>query len=353
MRNIQFCLCIAACSIASTVTFGQSTILVSDSNGVAGATGDKVARFTYPQGDVVNHFTDQEWSPVSNTTGIVQNLDGDILIASSATNSVHKYDATTGQYLGVLIPTASSLHGPVAMAVGPDGTLYVANSNSDTVTRHDSSTGQFLGILSAMQVGGGVGELAVSPADGYLYVVRPGFNRVDRLDVQTGQPVGGPVQGLLSSPHGIAFNDAGDMYVSNQRHIVGESSITYRHADFAATGLPTIFGAPLSFVPPNIADYTGFVGLEINDAGAVLVAERVRGRVLKFEHVSENDPSGVFVETIIEQGLGGLNGAYGILLYDHLPSLADDPCPADLNNDGELNFFDVSQFLNLFSAGCP
>jgi len=26
---------------------------------------------------------------------------------------------------------------------------------------------------------------------------------------------------------------------------------------------------------------------------------------------------------------------------------------ADLNADGELNFFDVSQFLNVFNAGCP
>ncbi|PCI10241.1 hypothetical protein COB72_04210 [bacterium] len=28
-------------------------------------------------------------------------------------------------------------------------------------------------------------------------------------------------------------------------------------------------------------------------------------------------------------------------------------CVVDLNNDGQLNFFDISQFLNLFSAGCP
>jgi predicted outer membrane repeat protein len=30
-----------------------------------------------------------------------------------------------------------------------------------------------------------------------------------------------------------------------------------------------------------------------------------------------------------------------------------DACPADLNGDGELNFFDVSIFLSLYSAGCP
>lgn len=30
-----------------------------------------------------------------------------------------------------------------------------------------------------------------------------------------------------------------------------------------------------------------------------------------------------------------------------------DVCEADINNDGQLNFFDISEFLSLFSAGCP
>lgn len=29
------------------------------------------------------------------------------------------------------------------------------------------------------------------------------------------------------------------------------------------------------------------------------------------------------------------------------------PCPADLNSDGLLNFFDIATYLNLFTAGCP
>ena len=29
------------------------------------------------------------------------------------------------------------------------------------------------------------------------------------------------------------------------------------------------------------------------------------------------------------------------------------PCPADFNDDGHLNFFDVSVFLTAFAAGCP
>lgn len=31
----------------------------------------------------------------------------------------------------------------------------------------------------------------------------------------------------------------------------------------------------------------------------------------------------------------------------------DVPCPADLNNDGVLNIFDIQAFLNLYNQGCP
>ncbi len=32
---------------------------------------------------------------------------------------------------------------------------------------------------------------------------------------------------------------------------------------------------------------------------------------------------------------------------------SSNPCQADLNNDGMLNFFDVSEFLSIFGTGCP
>ncbi len=38
--------------------------------------------------------------------------------------------------------------------------------------------------------------------------------------------------------------------------------------------------------------------------------------------------------------------------YEYQPNAQPD-CLADLNGDGVLDFFDVSQYLNLFSAGCP
>ena len=36
-----------------------------------------------------------------------------------------------------------------------------------------------------------------------------------------------------------------------------------------------------------------------------------------------------------------------------IPDEYENPCVADLNGDGELNFFDVSVFLSAYSAGCP
>lgn len=42
-------------------------------------------------------------------------------------------------------------------------------------------------------------------------------------------------------------------------------------------------------------------------------------------------------------GVGGFNDA-GILIMDVTNSCSD-VCPADLNGDGSLNFFDISTFL--------
>ncbi|MGV6815039.1 MAG: PQQ-dependent sugar dehydrogenase [Phycisphaerales bacterium] len=36
-----------------------------------------------------------------------------------------------------------------------------------------------------------------------------------------------------------------------------------------------------------------------------------------------------------------------------IPDSCENPCPADLNGDGELNFFDISAFLNAFNAQDP
>lgn len=45
-----------------------------------------------------------------------------------------------------------------------------------------------------------------------------------------------------------------------------------------------------------------------------------------------------------------LNIDVGAFEYQPDPAPA---CPADLNNDGSLDFFDVQMYLNLYSAGCP
>tara|TARA_R110002073_G_scaffold336260_1_gene531394 strand:+ start:151735 stop:153318 length:1584 start_codon:yes stop_codon:yes gene_type:complete len=60
-----------------------------------------------------------------------------------------------------------------------------------------------------------------------------------------------------------------------------------------------------------------------------------------------------------------VEGVYTVEVSDGPFSITSDPayylyrgqtsstCPSDLNNDGELNFFDVSQFIQEFTLGCP
>ena len=64
--------------------------------------------------------------------------------------SVSRYDAETGEFLGVLIgvPTEpDDLVFPTSMTFGPNGDLYVA-SEFGTVTRYNATTGEFLGTFA-------------------------------------------------------------------------------------------------------------------------------------------------------------------------------------------------------------
>lgn len=76
-----------------------------------------------------------------------------LLVSSFGTNSVLKFDSTTGQFLGTFA-SGGGLIGPDGLAYGPDGNLYVAtrdinNGGIGGVLRFDGTTGAFLGTVVA------------------------------------------------------------------------------------------------------------------------------------------------------------------------------------------------------------
>jgi len=72
--------------------------------------------------------------------------DGSLYVASSGTNSIFRYDASTGQFIGAFVSTNSGgLNRPYGLTFGPDGNLYVGSEGTNSIIRYSGVTGALLG----------------------------------------------------------------------------------------------------------------------------------------------------------------------------------------------------------------
>jgi hypothetical protein len=324
----------------------QTTLLVSDSNGGNEGSGNKIVRFEYPSGEPIGYFSTDSFSPIDNTTGIAQGPDGDIYVGSYETSSVQRYAAETGKYLGEFIaPNYGGLTGPIALDFGPDGNLYVSSTVTDSVKRYNGTTGVYMDEISIP--GGGVRNFAFSPNDGLIYIALRNLNRVDRFNPVTGQFI--DVLGFgMTLAQNITFNETGDIYITTDEPSNNRMFFYYADNFNTLPGDPQVFGSQYSF----IIGLNRPLDLVIDDDGAMLIVERPTGKVGKYVHLTKFNPLPVFVENVVDSNEGNLDGGYGLLLYDHNPPVEPD-CLIDFNNDGNLDIFDVLEFVSRYKAGCP
>jgi len=139
----------------------------------------------------------------------------DLLVASSATNSVLRYDGATGDFLGEFVAAGSGgLEKPVGIVFGPDDNLYVSmnGGTEPRVLRYDGATGDFLGPFTAVMPDGI--RIIVFGPDGNLYGATGGT--VFRADGTTGASLGTFVDlGLGELTSGVTFGPDGNLYVGN------------------------------------------------------------------------------------------------------------------------------------------
>jgi len=148
--------------------------------------------------------------------------DGNLYVASANTDSVLRYNGSTGAFIDVFIQNganglpANALDYPVDMALGPDGALYVSSQLNDSVLRFNPATGAFLGTFVTGASAGLDGPSGISFHDGDLFVVGRFSNAVYRYDGTTGAPVGTGVFATgLSQPFGITFSPGGTALVAD------------------------------------------------------------------------------------------------------------------------------------------
>jgi streptogramin lyase len=109
---------------------------------------------------------------------------GDIYLGRTSVG-VERYSGTTGQLVGLLIPSAALPPGAREIDFGPDGNLYLPGSAG--VDRFDPQTGALIDHFIPNGSGGLSGAFGLSfGGDGLLYVNSPAASSVLRYDATTG-----------------------------------------------------------------------------------------------------------------------------------------------------------------------
>ena len=225
---------------------------------------------------------------------LVSRSGADLFVSAAGANSVMRFDAQTGAFLGNFVaPGAGGLGDPQGIAFGPDGNLYVASNGSNNVLRFNGQTGAFIDVFATTS--GMAWPAEINFRGGLLYVSdfsAGAAGRVSRFDANTGALVDHFVTGAVLAD-GTAWDAAGDLYVSN----FGTSSV--RKYD-GSTG--ALLG---DFVSSNAGGLAGPLDNLFLEDGSLLVSSFNTGNIKHY------DADGNFLGTPIA-GLNG--GAQGLEL---------------------------------------
>lgn len=226
--------------------------------------------------------------------------DGDLLVASSGSDAVLRYDGTSGDLVGVVAaPGAGGLARPDGLAIAGNGDLLVASAGSGAVLRFDAGGAGFLGQLVAPGAGGlgGPGDLLWLGGRGLL-VADVDAASVLRFAESDGAPAGAFVAagaGALRKPFGLERAPNGDLLVADAD---GDALRRYDGGT----------GDPLGdFVAPRSGGLVGPDRIAFGPDGRLYAASAGTSEVLRYA-----GESGDFVDAFVERGAGGLAAPSGL-----------------------------------------
>jgi sugar lactone lactonase YvrE len=253
---------------------------------------------------------------------------GYLLIGSFGTDSVPRYDESTGAFVDTFVTHRSGgLTSPEGLVFGPhDHDLYVTSGfeggpgQNPAVMRYDGTTGAFLGVFA----GGGHLNAPVSVLfgpDGNLYVADHGNNVVYRYDGTTGAfkdlfiPAG---SGGLGGPLGMVFAPDGkndgklDLYIANHDT---HNILRYNGTTGAPDPSPGNTGATYAAYDSGTLNHP--LDLKFGPDGNLYVTNAGRdfnpnASVLRFQGPTGASP-GAFIGTFVSPGSGGLLTPDGLI----------------------------------------
>jgi streptogramin lyase len=162
--------------------------------------------------------------------GLAFGPDGQLYVSSAGSDSILRYDGTSGAFIDAFVPKGSGgLKSPEVLIFQNDGFLYVSNFGTNPppntldgkVTRYNATTGEFHGVFAqASDIRGNADGMAFGP-NGDLFVSVLNRNSPDvpgvlRFDGMTGNLIGQFTQGgSLALPRGMTFGPDGNLYVAD------------------------------------------------------------------------------------------------------------------------------------------
>jgi DNA-binding beta-propeller fold protein YncE len=181
---------------------------------------------------------------MASLTSVALAGDGDYYLSSPLTGTIWRGDKETGTgeafATGVLIPHYGHFT--------PDGTFYVPDRGWPALLKISPT-----GVVSALSAGGVFDKpvTCIPSLDGQALVVSDGgTDKIIRVDLATGQQTvmfdQTTAGGLFASPDGMAYDDAGNLYVAN---LTGDNVVKV-----APDGTTTVFASyPLISGPGGLA----------------------------------------------------------------------------------------------------
>jgi hypothetical protein len=222
-------------------------------------------------------------------------LPGDVLVASLATDSLFRFDATSGGFLEEFADL-NGLGNPIDVEIGPDGRAYASGFASNDITRYDATTGAFVDQFIAPGSGGlsAPARMVFGP-DGNLYISNYATDEVLRFDGASGAFIDAFVSagsGTLNQPDGITFGPDGNLYV-----VSGASGRILRY-DGTSGAFIDIFA---------LIGSTGYADLAFGPDSNLYVSSVSLNKVQRFD-----GSTGVKINDFVAAGSGGIGGADGL-----------------------------------------
>ncbi len=177
---------------------------------IASGTTNSIKRYNISTGAYIADFVPARNGGLRNPTSVVSGPDGNLYVVSSRTNSVKRYNGRTGAYL---VDFVKGIHDPEIAKFGPDGNLYASSSNGTKISGYHGRTGAFVKDVESKGPGKLSGIRDFVWNGDKLYVSNAGgIKRYDRVN-------GAYIDdfAIVTDPGCITIGPDGNLYISNLR----------------------------------------------------------------------------------------------------------------------------------------